>query len=162
MEEAYRVCPNLLVLEHGRAVQYGSKYEIFEHPTTVSVAQITGCKNFSSAMLLRSGEVEAPDWGCNLQIMEGIPHNISHVGIRAHHISLTKDPNQVNTFPCWLVRTSETPHRMTLFLKLHSAANNPQDYHLQAEVFKEKWATMKDQPFPWYLRLDPLGLILME
>jgi ABC-type sulfate/molybdate transport systems ATPase subunit len=162
MEEAYRVCPNLLVLEHGRAVQYGSKYDVFESPTTVSVAQITGCKNFSRALLLRSGQVEAPDWGCHLQIMEAIPDNISHVGIRAHQISFSKEPNQQNTFPCWLARTSETPHRMTLFLKLHSAASNPQDYHLQAEVFKEKWATIKDQPFPWYVRLDPLRLILME
>ncbi|BAY35284.1 ABC transporter ATP-binding protein (plasmid) [Nostoc carneum NIES-2107] len=162
MEEAYRVCPNLLVLEHGGAVQYGSKHEIFEHPTTVSVARITGCKNFSVAQLVRDGLVEASDWGCHLQVMDTIPNNISHVGIRAHHISFTKDPHQENTFPCWLARTSETPHRMTLFLKLHSAANNPQDYHLQAEVFKEKWATIKDQPFPWYLRLDPLRLILME
>ncbi|BAZ01520.1 ABC transporter ATP-binding protein [Tolypothrix tenuis PCC 7101] len=162
MEEAYRVCPNLLVLEHGGAVQYGSKHEIFEHPTTVGVARITGCKNFSVAQLVRSGLIEASDWGCHLQVMDTIPNNISHVGIRAHHISFTKDPNQENTFPCWLARTSETPHRMTLFLKLHSAANNPQDYHLQAEVFKEKWATIKDQPFPWYLRLDPLRLILME
>ncbi|MBD2208733.1 molybdate ABC transporter permease subunit [Nostoc linckia FACHB-104] len=162
MEEAYRVCPNLLVLEHGRAVQYGSKYDIFEHPTTMGVARITGCKNFSVAHLVRSGLVEASDWGCQLQVINTIPENISHVGIRAHHISFTKDPNQENTFPCWLARTSETPHRMTLFLKLHSAANNPHDYHLQAEVFKEKWATIKDQPFPWYLRLDPLRLILME
>jgi molybdate transport system permease protein len=51
---------------------------------------------------------------------------------------------------------------MTLFLKLHSAHSNSDDYHLQAEVFKEKWATMKDQPLPWYIRLDPLRLILME
>ncbi|QIR38322.1 molybdate ABC transporter permease subunit [Tolypothrix sp. PCC 7910] len=162
MEEAYRVCPNLLVLEHGRAVQYGSKYDIFEHPTTMGVARITGCKNFSMAHLVRSDLVEAPDWGCQIQVIDTIPENISHVGIRAHHISFTKDPNQENTFPCWLARTSETPHRMTLFLKLHSAANHPHDYHLQAEVFKEKWATIKDQPFPWYLRLDPLRLILME
>jgi molybdate transport system permease protein len=27
---------------------------------------------------------------------------------------------------------------------------------------KEKWATLKDQPMPWYVRLDPLRLILME
>ncbi|BAY99968.1 ABC transporter ATP-binding protein [Tolypothrix tenuis PCC 7101] len=162
MEEAYRVCPNLLVLEHGRTVQYGSKYEIFEHPRTMGVARITGCKNFSVAQFVRSGLIEASDWGCQIQIMEAIPDNITHVGIRAHHISFTNDPNQENTFPCWLASTSETPHRMTLFLKLHSAANNPQDYHLQAEVFKEKWATMKDQPFPWYLRLDLLQLILME
>lgn len=162
MEEAYRICPNLLVLENGRAVHYGSKYDIFQHPTTVSVAQLTGCKNFSRALLQSSQQVEATDWGCTLQVIEPIKSELSHIGIRAHQFIFTKDSSQENTFPCWVVRTSETPHRMTLFLKLHSAGKNSQDYHLQAEVFKEKWATMKDQPFPWYVRLDPLRLILME
>ncbi|MEH2255940.1 molybdate ABC transporter permease subunit [Nostoc sp.] len=162
MEEAYRICPNLLVLEHGRAVHYGSKYDIFQHPATVSVAQLTGCKNFSRAVLQSSQQVEAIDWGCTLQVVEPVKSELSHVGIRAHQIIFTNDSSQENTFPCWLVGTSETPHRMTLFLKLHSAGKNSQDYHLQAEVFKEKWATMKDQPFPWYVRLDPLRLILME
>ncbi|MFK0733311.1 MAG: molybdate ABC transporter permease subunit [Gloeotrichia echinulata GP01] len=162
MEEAYRVCPNLLVLEHGRAVQYDTKQEIFQHPTTVSVAQLTGCKNFSRAVVQPSHQVEAVDWGCTLQVVEPINSELSHIGIRAHQIIFTNDPNQDNTFKCWLVRTSETPHRMTLFLKLNSPAHSPQDYHLQAEVFKEKWATLKDQPFPWYVRLDPQRLLLME
>ncbi|MBN4005907.1 molybdate ABC transporter permease subunit [Nostoc sp. LPT] len=162
MEEAYRICPNLLVLEHGRAVHYGSKYEIFQHPATVSVAQLTGCKNFSRAVLQSSQQVEAIDWGCTLQVIEPVKSELSHIGIRAHQFIFTNDLSQENTFPCWVVRTNETPHRMTLFLKLHSAGKNSQDYHLQAEVFKEKWATMKDQPFPWYVRLDPLRLILME
>jgi molybdate ABC transporter permease protein len=162
MEEAYRLCPNLLVLEHGRAVHHGSKYDIFERPMTVGVAQITGCKNFSRAILQSPQQVEATDWGCTLQIVEPINSELSHIGIRAHQIIFTNDLSRENTFPCWVVQTSETPHRMTLFLKLHFAANNSQDYHLQAEVFKEKWATMKDQPFPWYVRLDPLRLIAME
>ncbi|MEJ6480919.1 molybdate ABC transporter permease subunit [Nostoc punctiforme UO1] len=162
MEEAYRICPNLLVLEHGRAVHYGSKYDIFQHPATVSVAQLTGCKNFSRAVLQSSQKVEAIDWGCTLQVIEPVTSELSHIGIRAHQFIFTNNSSQENTFPCWVVRTSETPHRMTLFLKLHSAGNNSQDYHLQAEVFKEKWATMKDQPFPWYVRLDPLRLILMD
>ncbi|ACC82046.1 molybdate ABC transporter permease subunit [Nostoc punctiforme] len=162
MEEAYRICPNLLVLEHGRAVHHGSKYDIFQHPATVSVAQLTGCKNFSRAVLQSSQKVEAIDWGCTLQVIEPVMSELSHIGIRAHQFIFTNDSSQENTFPCWIVRTSETPHRMTLFLKLHSAGKNSQDYHLQAEVFKEKWVTMKDQPFPWYVRLDPLRLILME
>jgi ABC-type sulfate/molybdate transport systems ATPase subunit len=162
MEEAYRLCPNLLVLEHGKAVHHGSKYDIFERPMTVGVAQITGCKNFSRAILQSPQQVEATDWGCTLQIVEPINSELSHIGIRAHQIIFTNDLSRENTFPCWVIQTSETPHRMTLFLKLHFAANNSQDYHLQAEVFKEKWATMKDQPFPWYVRLDPLRLIAME
>ncbi|MFN9400370.1 MAG: ATP-binding cassette domain-containing protein, partial [Dolichospermum sp.] len=39
MEEAYRLCPHLLVLEQGKAAHYGSKYEIFQHPASVNVAQ---------------------------------------------------------------------------------------------------------------------------
>jgi molybdate ABC transporter permease protein len=162
MEEAYRICPNLLVLEYGRAIQYDSKNDIFEHPATVSVAQLTGCKNFSRAVFLSSQQVEASDWGCRLGVLEPIKNQLSHIGIRAHQIIFTNDSNQENTFPCWLARTSETPHRITLFIKLHAAAHSSQDYHLQAEVFKEKWATMKDQPFPWYVRLDPQRLMLME
>jgi molybdate transport system permease protein len=163
MEEAYRVCPNLLVMEHGKVVHYGSKYDIFEHPATVSVAQITGCKNLSNVIIHASQELEAVDWGCRLQVIAPISQEITHIGIRAHHLKFTQDQDQdqTNTFPCWLARTSETPHRITLFLKLNSPANDLQDYHLQAEVSKEKWAMIKNQSFPWYVRLDPLSLILL-
>ncbi|MBD2595591.1 molybdate ABC transporter permease subunit [Nostoc spongiaeforme FACHB-130] len=162
MDEAYRVCPNLLVLEQGQAVHHGSKYEIFERPASVSVAQLTGCKNLSRAVVQQTQTIQALDWDCHLQVVQPIPDELSHVGIRAHQLIFSSDESPVNTFPCWLVRTSETPHRMTLFLKLHTTPNNPQDYHLQAEVFKEKWVNIKDQPFPWYVRLDPLRLMLME
>jgi molybdate transport system permease protein len=162
MEEAYRLCPNLLVLEQGKAAHYGSKYEIFQHPASVNVAQITGCKNFSRANILSPQQIEAIDWGCTLEVREKIPAKLSHVGIRAHHLIFTKDPQQVNTFPCYLVRTSETPHRMTVFLKLNSVGNHPHDYHLQGEIYKEKWVNIQDQPFPWYVHLDPLRLILMQ
>jgi molybdate transport system permease protein len=162
MEEAYRLCPNLLVLDQGKAAHYGSKYEIFQHPASVNVAQITGCKNFSRANILSPQKIEAIDWGCTLEVREKIPAKLSHVGIRAHHLIFRKDPQQVNTFPCYLVRTSETPHRMTVFLKLHSAGNHTHDYHLQGEIYKEKWLNIQEQSFPWYVHLEPSRLLLME
>ena len=162
MEEAYRLCPNLLVLEQGKQAHHGSKYEIFQHPASVNVAQLTGCKNFSRANALSPQQIEAIDWGCTLEVREKIPSKLSHVGIRAHHLIFTKDPQQVNTFPCYLVRTSETPHRMTVFLKLHSVGNHTHDYHLQGEIYKEKWVNIQDQPFPWYVQLEPSQLLLME
>jgi len=162
MEEAYRLCPNLLVLDQGKAAHYGSKYEIFQHPASVNVAQITGCKNFSRANILSPQKIEAIDWGCTLEVGENIPSELSYVGIRAHHLIFTKDPQQVNTFPCYLVRTSETPHRMTVFLKLHSAGNHTHDYHLQGEIYKEKWLNIQEQSFPWYVHLEPSRLLLME
>ncbi|MGB3422051.1 MAG: molybdate ABC transporter permease subunit [Dolichospermum sp.] len=162
MEEAYRLCPHLLVLEQGKAAHYGSKYEIFQHPASVNVAQLTGCKNFSRANILSPQKIEAIDWGCTLEVREKITSELSYVGIRAHHLIFTKDPQQVNTFPCYLVRTSETPHRMTVFLKLHSVGNHANDYHLQGEIYKEKWVNIQDQSFPWYVHLEPSRLLLME
>ncbi len=162
MEEAYRVCPNLLVLDKGQVAHSGTRHDIFEHPATTSVAQLTGCKNFSRAVALTSHQIEAVEWGCTLNVVEPVPEFLSDIGIRAHHLSLSNDPTQENTFPCWLTRTSETPHRMTLFLKLNDEPKSQSDYHLQAEVFKEKWAVLKDRPMPWYVRLDPLRIILME
>jgi molybdate transport system permease protein len=162
LEEAYRVCQDLLVMERGKAIAYSSKQNIFERPNTVSVAQLTGCKNFSRVVVKASQLVEAIDWGCTLRVIEPVSELLSHVGIRAHQLTFTNEPNQENTFPCWVARTSETPHRMTLYLKLNVSPTSPQDYHLQAEVFKEKWAILKDQSFPWHIRLDPLRLMLME
>ncbi|AKG20414.1 molybdate ABC transporter permease subunit [Calothrix sp. 336/3] len=161
MEEAYRVCPNLLAMEQGKIIQHGTKYDLFQHPTTVSVTQLTGCKNFSPAIAINSQTIEALDWNCHLIVRESIPENLSHVAIRAHHLVFTNNPTQENTFPCWLVRTVETPHRMTLFLKLNSPPEHPQDYHLQGEVYKDKWAIIQDKPLPWYVTLEAIKLILL-
>lgn len=161
MEEAYRICENLLVLEDGRAIAHGSKQQIFERPGSFRVAQLTGCKNFSQAIVRSSHLVEAVDWNCTLQVVEPIPEGLNRVGIRAHQIVFTQDPDADNTFSCWLTATGESPHRMTLYLKLNASPQHPGDYHLQAEVFKEKWSMLKERPFPWYVRLDPLRIILL-
>jgi molybdate transport system permease protein len=171
LEEAYRICQNLLVMEQGQVVACGSKQEIFEHPATYSVAQLTGCKNFSRAIAVGDREIEASDWGVRLQVIESIPNDLAYVGIRAHQLIFTDNgdcprgsgqADRDNTFPCWLASTSETPHRITLYLKLNSSPTHAIDYHLQAEVFKEKWIQLKDRPFPWYVQFSPFRLILME
>jgi molybdate ABC transporter permease protein len=171
LEEVYRVCPTLMVMESGRAIALGSKYEIFEHPQTPSVAQITGCKNFSRAVPRGAYCVEAIDWNCLLTTVEPVPATLTQVGIRAHQLHFLdvmplvstsgQDTRLPNVFPCWLVRTSETQHRMTLYLKLHAPSESPNDYHLQAEVFKEKWAVLKNQPLPWKIQLEPIKTILL-
>jgi molybdate ABC transporter permease protein len=161
LEEAYRVCQDLLVLDRGKAIAQGSKQSIFERPASFRVAQLTGCKNFSRAIIHATHQVEALDWDCTLETDLPVPHQIAHIGIRAHQISFTNYPREINTFPCWLAATSETPHRMTLYLKLHHPPDGSSYYHLQAEVFKEKWAILQHQPLPWYVHLDPLRLMLM-
>lgn len=162
LEEVYRVCKNLLVLAEGRAIAFDTKENIFERPRNFTVAQLTGCKNFSPAKRISETVVEAIDWGCSLAVVEPVPASLASVGIRAHQISFVSRCDRENSFPCWIASTVETPHRVTLYLKLHSPPHNSQDYQLQAEVFKEKWRAIKDFSFPWYVHFDPIRLILME
>lgn len=166
LEEAYRICHQLLVLEGGTTIAHGPKHHIFEQPRNVSVAQLTGCKNFSPALAHGANQVEARHWQCILQTIEPLPPNLTQIGIRAHQIKFLSQAQDsspaTNTFPCWLAATSETPHRMTLYIKLHRPPTSERDYHLQAEVFKDSWSALKDQPFPWHIYLDPLRLILLE
>lgn len=160
LEEAYRVCPNLLAIDAGKILDRGPKQAIFEHPANLRVAQITGCKNFSRAVVLNSQQAIATDWGCTLTTIEPIPDSLTHIGIRAHQLIFPHGDRAENAFPCWLAIASETQHRVTLYLKLSAPPTNSQDYHLQAEVFREKWETLKAQPFPWWVQLHPLRLIL--
>ncbi|MBF2084356.1 sulfate/molybdate ABC transporter ATP-binding protein [Thermoleptolyngbya sp. C42_A2020_037] len=162
LEEAYRVCQRLLVLSSGTVIANGYKQDVFHHPKTMPVAQLTGCKNYTRIQPINQQTVRAPDWNCTLHTDEPVSSKHTHIGIRAHHIRFSHPPHPPNTFPAWLAWTSETPHRMTLFLKLGNAPRYAEDYHLQAEVFKEEWERLKDRPQPWHLTLDPLRLLLLE
>ncbi|MGB3265151.1 MAG: molybdate ABC transporter permease subunit [Microcoleus sp.] len=162
LEEVYRVCKNLLVLADGSAIAFDTKQNIFDRPRNFTVAQLTGCKNFCAAKPIAETVIEAIGWGCTLTVVEPIPKSLVSVGIRAHQISFVRGGDRENTFTCWIASTVETPHRVTLYLKLHSPSHDSQDYHLQAELFKEKWRAIKDNSFPWYVHLEPIRLILME
>jgi hypothetical protein len=50
---------------------------------------------------------------------------------------------------------------MTLYIKLNTPPNHDWDYHLQAEVFKEKWLIIKEYSQPWQVYLDPAQLFLV-
>ncbi len=162
LEEAYRVCPKLLVVDRGKAIASGTKQDIFEHPGNFRTAQLTGCKNFSRAVAVAEKQIKAIDWNCILETIEPIPESLEYVGIRAHQLTFPATDDEANTFPCWLATISETQHRMTLYLKLNQSANHPEDYHLQAEVFKGKWQILKDRPFPWKIQLNSLQIMLLK
>ncbi len=199
MEEAYRLCRRLVVLSHGRIAAFGDMEEIFRCPPNVEVARLTGCKNISPAKPAANGLIEAVDWGCRLRVADSnVPRSSvspsaanRFVGIRAHHIDFVESSAAgaaENIFPCWLVHSSETPFRITLFLSLRepregravvvaparrestgasrrhfsdSSPDTSDGFDLQAEVFKEKWERFRNEPQPWHVRLSPSALFLM-
>jgi len=166
LEEIYRLCAELVVLDKGSVIARGSREEIFRHPPDRTTAQLTGCKNFSSARMVDEQSVEAIDWGCRLRLAQKISSPAAQIAIRAHHIrvgatqSAGGAPAQ-NAFPCWLASASEAPFRVTLYLRLHAPPQNAMDYHLQAEVNQEEWAALRGQSLPWCVRLDEARLFVL-
>jgi molybdate transport system permease protein len=165
MEEAYRLGEQLLVLARGRVAAFGPKEEIFRRPPSSAVARLTGCKNISRAQPNADGTLQALDWNCPLRLAQRPSATTKYVGIRAHHIEFLETTSETtaepNIFPCWIVRTSETPFRITLFLNLGPSRAAAGEAHLQAEVFKEKWERFRDRPQPWRMRLGPESLFAM-
>ena len=165
LEEAYRVCGELLVLAHGGVAARGPKEEIFRYPPTLEVARLTGCKKFSRARRAADGFVEALDWGCMLRVTQEFAKPPEHVAIRAHHIRVrapgTPAENRDNIFPCWLAAMTETPFRVTLDLRIGGPPARPADFHVQAEVFKQEWEAFRNLPQPWQIELAPDRLFLL-
>lgn len=161
MEEAYRVCKNLVILSDGKKTASGSMEDIFKAPPTLAAVRLTGCKNISGARKLAADVVEALEWGCSLKVNSEM-QVMSHVGIRAHHITLAGEADEKNVFPCWPSYTSETPFRMTVYLLIGKPPHGTNDYHIQWEITKEKWFEIKDRPLPWNICLKPERLILVN
>jgi len=45
IEEAYRMCDSIMLLDNGRVIQKGDRKRILQHPTSKKAAEIVGCEN---------------------------------------------------------------------------------------------------------------------
>ena len=162
MEEAFRFCTDLLVLNHGSVIAQGPKHELFERPRSVAAARLTGCKNVVEAARVGDYLIEVPDWNCQLSSAAQVSARFSHLGYRSHQFVFQTQSAEPNTFPCWLVNSSEAPHEMTLYLRLHAEPSPGDPAHLQADISKDLWRTLCARSQPWNVTLDPARLLLLE
>ena len=161
LSEAYRLCPQLLIMNRGKAIACGRREDILYRPPNLQTAKIIGCNNISAAKAIAPQTIKAIDWQCDLQIAE-TTKNIQHIAIHSHSIIFTQDKQNKNTFPVWLTTCDRLPHRVSLYLKLHSSPNNLEDYSLLAKVNLELWQQLQQHPFPWYIQLSPSKIIILE
>lgn len=96
IEEAYRVCDNILVYDKGTALNNKSKKILFDAPTSLSEARLTGCKNISKAKKTGDYTIYAEDWGYEYTVNKKIESDVHYVGIRAHNIELSDSSSSEN------------------------------------------------------------------
>lgn len=121
VEECYRLCDQIMIMDRGEKLQFGNKEEIIQAPTSITAATITGCKNFLDVTVLE----EKDDFlivKANHLVFKSIkgkrPYSKNMIaGIRSHHINLlSTETNMENTFMCDLIEKTDGLFSTTLQL----------------------------------------------
>jgi molybdate transport system ATP-binding protein len=112
IEEAYRICSNIMVIDDGQNIQSGKKDDLIRSPLNPAAARITGCKNLLGVtvlgenddnFILQSNQLVFKAKKADINIAE---HMVA--GIRAHYLSLsTEESNAENTFTCDVIEKIE-------------------------------------------------------
>lgn len=160
-EEAYELCKNIIILSEGRVNTIGNREDIFNTPSTLESAKLTGCKNISRAKKINSNSIEAIDWNCTLTLDQEAKNNLSYAGIRAHYLELAGEDGLENTFTCFPAFISESLFRVKVYLKLNSEPACEKDYDFVWDISKEEWSNVKYKSKPWKIRINPKKIFLI-
>lgn len=158
MEEAYQLCNKFVVLSAGKIEAQGKKEDIFRNPSTLAVAQLTGCENLSRAQYISPYELAAIDWGIQLKTEKPLNSDIKYVGIYAHLIALSLQ-EETNSFRCYPTMIRESPFKMMINLSL-SDVPTAERKQIQWEVSQEYGMKLKNLMQPWYICLKPEYLMV--
>lgn len=162
MEEAYRLCDRIVVMNNGRVETFDVKEELFQYPSTLETAKITGCKNIEASVRKTDHSAYIPMWGIHVKTAMAIDGKEGYVGIRANNVRLAEDDRQENCYPVWIADEIEAPFRTTLFLKFGSEPSQTDDFHIQWEMSKEQRYEISKRSQPIKIYLNPDYLFFMN
>ena len=136
INECYRICDDIVVFSSGLGLNKRPKSELFSHPMSMTEATITGCKNISSIEILDNRKVFAKEWGVECILPYDVKKDAKYVGIRAHHITLTKNKlnyDDENLFELSVVSIYENSFTYIIYVQnLQQKSSKP----IQLEVDK--------------------------
>ncbi len=116
-DEAYRLCPDMVVMDKGCVLRTGATKEVFADPGSTAAARLTGCKNILPCARVDDHTVRLA--GCSLQLTTAllVPEGCTAVGIRAHDFAPCAE-GEKNALPVELLSASENPFDWNLIFKL--------------------------------------------
>jgi molybdate transport system ATP-binding protein len=159
-DEVFRICQHMVILDHGRIMCSGTRDDIFRNPQTVSAARLTGCKNIAPAFRISTRSLYVDEWGLTLITAEDIPHTVTHVGLRAHHIRPPKIGETENCFDFTVSRYESAPFTLTEYITAipgeseQEASPHKQNCPLVRKISNQEGVSYHDgMEHPQHLRL---------
>lgn len=134
IEEAYRVCDEIIVYENGSSLEKRNKHDLFNCPKTLSEAKLTGCKNISKAVKSSPDRIKAEEFGYEYIFNNELDIDINYLCIRSHDIKITYNKNAENVYPFTIINIIENPFDYTLYIKKDA---DPNCKHIEFNISKE-------------------------
>ena len=122
IDEAFRFCDRIAVVEHGRLAEISTPENILQHPSSYATLKVSGVKNISTARYLDDHTVEACAWGLKLKTTQEVPHDVAYLGIRATYIRQACADDTDNVFELEVRRVSDS--RFERFVTLASPGSS--------------------------------------
>ena len=154
-DEVQRLCDTVTVLEHGTGQGELTVEELFRAPTTLSACLLSGCKNFSRVERTGETSVCALDWGVELTCAAPVGDKITHVGVRAHYLTLVGSEGE-NVIPCTVERVVE--NLFSTVVMFSTPGGSKGFSRLRLELPKGKWGTVQGRG-KYYLHISPSDLM---
>ncbi|MPW24447.1 ATP-binding cassette domain-containing protein [Alkalibaculum sp. M08DMB] len=161
VEECYRLCDQIMIMDSGQKIQFGTKEEIIQSPSSVTAARITGCKNFLDVTVLEENSefllLKSNDLIFKSAIVKQHCSKNMIACIRAHHLNLLPiETNVDNAFDCNILEITDSLFSTTLVLNCKSCI-------LEIEVSKSSPAyELTQRSNNLKLHIPPEHVVLVE
>ena len=108
IDEAYRLCDRIAVVDNGKIVSTGTPAETVGRPTSLAAMKLSGCKNMTSCEARNAHTVWCPEWGVELHVDEEVPENAIYLGVRASYLHLATDKCPQNVYQARALHVSDS------------------------------------------------------
>ncbi len=161
MEEVYKFCRKLVIIDEGKSVLFGDTKEIFTEPKLVSAARLTGCKNISGFSLISSDRIYAQDWGFKIKMNKSVS-DAGFIGINSHCFEILEDfnsNNEENIIDCKVVEIIEMIQGYTIIFQNKNSNISSSDMYF--DVKKEMWDNRRNKN-NLFLKIPESSVLLLK
>lgn len=137
MEEIYKFCKNIAIVENGKTILFGDTKETFKNPKLASVAKLIGCKNISSCSLTGINKIYAKDWDIEIELDEST-NDVDFIGIQSTSFEIAESiENDKNIIECKIIDIIERIQGYTIIFQNKRSCNSTSNIYF--DIKKEKW-----------------------
>ena len=167
-DELYRFSEELFVVREGSILRHDDTRAVFRDPRRIEVAKLTGCKNFSDAIVKDPHTLEATTWGITIHTEKRIPEGTKHIGYRAHYFIPIWGEREDNCIRFDLAREDVLPFERNYYVYPETERNGQETYDISYDdllcwfVQGEEQRILEERGMPDYLKLKEEHILLLE